>query len=202
VTDYPGEHPEPPADLATRDPLISHLTIGITLYRLYARHRQPLFFGRRMTNRFDSPDGKYGVLYAGLDVHCCFVESFGQATGIRLITETELGLRHLAQLDVTRPLNFIDLSSSGGLARIGADARLFSGSHALAQRWSAKLRDHPSRPDGIVYRARHDPARNACAIFDCLPSVFKVVGKGSLIEAYHSMILGEILDCYGFGLIP
>jgi hypothetical protein len=100
------------------------------------------------------------------------------------------------------PLNFIDLSTSGGLACIGADSRLFSGSHALAQRWSAGLRDHPSKPDGIVYPARHDPARNGCAIFDCLPSVFKVAGKGSLLEAHHSRMLGEILDCYGFGLIP
>jgi hypothetical protein len=202
VTDCPGEHPEPPADLATRDPLISHLTAGTTLYRLYARHRDPLFFGRTRTNRFDSPDGKYGVLYVGVDVHCCFIESFGQATGIRLITETALEMRHLAQLDVTRALNLVDLSTSGGLARIGADSRLFSGSHANARLWSDGLRNHPSKPDGIVYPARHDPARNACAIFDCLPSVFKVVGKGSLMEASHSRTLGEILDCYGFGLIP
>jgi hypothetical protein len=119
-----------------------------------------------------------------------------------LVTETALEVRHLAQLDVTRPLNLIDLWTTGGLARIGADSRLFSGSHALAQRWSAGLRNHPSKPDGIVYPARHDPGRNACAIFDCLPSVFKVVRKGSLMEAHHATNLGEILDCCGFGLIP
>ncbi len=202
MTDHPGEHPEPPSDLATRDPLISQMTIGSTFFRLHARHQHPLFFGRTMTNRFDSPDGKYGVLYVGLDVHCCFIESFGQATGVRLITETALEARHLVQLDLTRAMNFIDLSTSGGLARIGADSRLFSGSHRVAQRWSAALHNHPREPDGILYPARHDPARRACAIFDCPASAFTVVGKGSLLEAPHTRVLGEILDCYGFGLIP
>lgn len=202
MIDPPGQHPEPPTDLSDRDPLVLHLTVGTALFRLHARDKGPLFFGRTGSNRFDSPDGKYGVLYVGRDVHCCFIESFGQETGIRLITEAELERRHLAELELQRPMSLIDLSSSGGLARIGADSRLFSGSHAIAQRWSEALRNYPSKPDGILYPARHDPARSACAIFDCAPTVFKISGKGSLMEPQHIAALGAILDCYDFGLIP
>lgn len=202
MTDFPGEHPEPPRDLETSEPLLAELSMGTILSRLRARGRSPLFFGRTGGNRFDSPDRSYGVLYAGLDEYCSFIETFGQITGIRTVTSTALEGRHLAQIELLRPMKLIDLSNSGGLARVGADARLFSGSHAVAQRWSAAFREHPVKPDGILYPARHDAARNACAIYECLPSVFKLHTKGSLLEHQHVALLGAILDCYDFAITP
>jgi RES domain len=100
------------------------------------------------------------------------------------------------------PMKLVDLSNSEGLARAGADSRLFRSSHAVAQRWSAAFREHPTQPDGILYPARHDAARNACAIYECLPSVFKLHAKGSLLEHQHDALLGAILDCYGFSSTP
>ncbi len=202
MTDFPGEHPEPPADLETREPLLAQLSIGAILSRLHNRGRSPLFFGRTGGNRFDSPNSSYGVLYAGLDEYCSFIETYGQTTGIRTVTSTAIEARHLAHLELRRSMKLIDLSNSGGLARVGADSRLFSGSHAVAQRWSAAFRKHPIKPDGILYPARHDAARNACAIYECLPSVFKLDAKGSLSEPQHLALLGAILDCYGFAIIP
>jgi hypothetical protein len=202
VTDFPGEHPEPPGDLETSEPLLAELSMGTILSRLHARGRSPLFFGRTGGNRFDSPDRSYGVLYAGLDEYCSFIETFGQITGIRTVTSTALEGRHLAHVELLRPMKLIDLSNSGGLARVGADARLFSGSHAVAQRWSAAFREHPIKPDGILYPARHDAARNACAIYECLPSVFKLHTKGCLLEHQHVALLGAILDCYDFAITP
>ena len=202
MTDFPGDHPEPPTDLSTRTPLFAELPAGAVLSRLHARSKSPLFFGRTGGNRFDSPDRSYGVLYAGLDEHCSFIETYGQSTGIRTVTESSLEARHLAHLELLHPMKLIDLSNSGGLARVGADSRLFSGSHSIAQRWSAALRDHPSKPDGILYPARHDAARNACAIYECSPSVFRLHAKGSLLEHEHAALLGAILDCYGFALNP
>lgn len=202
MIDFPGEHPEPPGDLATREPILADLPTGAILTRLHARGRNPLFFGRTGGNRFDSPDYSFGVLYVGLDEYCSFIETYGQTTGIRSVTETALEGRHLAHLELLGPMKLIDLSNSGGLARVGADSRLFSGSHAVAQRWSAALRDHPSKPDGILYPARHDAARNACAIYECSASVFKLHAKGSLLELQHTALLGAILDCYGFAITP
>jgi RES domain len=137
----------------------------------------------------------------GRDEFCSFIETFGQSTGIRLVTGTELEKRHLSYLTTTVPLTLIDLVSSGGLDRVGADARLFSGSHAIAQRWSAALRDHPQKPAGLLYPARHDPPRSACAFFDLSESTFETETVGSLMETRHAGLLGKILDHYDFGLI-
>jgi hypothetical protein len=141
------------------------------------------------------------VLYVGFDEYCAFIETFGQDTGIRVVTRRALAQRHLSYVEVTEPLNLIDLAASGGLARIGADARLLSGSHAIAQRWSASLRNHPSKPAGLVYPARHDTARNACALFDLSDSILRVTNAGSLLDPQHALLLATVLDTYGFGLI-
>jgi hypothetical protein len=201
VTDFPGGHPEPPSDLGGRSPLFVKITRGTVFSRIHNRSTGPVFFGRSGGNRFDSPDGSFGVLYVGFDEHCAFIETFGQDTGIRVVTRRALAQRHLSYLEVTEPLNLVDLAASGGLARIGADARLLSGSHRVAQRWSAALRNHPSRPAGLVYPARHDTARNACALFDLSDSILQLTNAGSLLDPQHALLLATILDTYGFGLI-
>jgi len=109
--------------------------------------------------------------------------------------------RYLSYLAVLQPLILIDLVNSGGLARIGADSRLFSGFHAIAQRWSAALRAHPTKPSGILYPARHDAARRACCLFDLPAAAFAVNTAGSLIDSPHHILLGRILNTYDFGLI-
>ena len=201
MIDPPGEHPAPPTDLDSRSPLTFTIPVGTTLFRLHDRSKGSLFFGRTGRNRFDAPDGSFGVLYIALDEHCAFIETFGQVTGIRIVTRASLEQRVLSQLKVMHPLTLIDLARSGGLARIGADGRLLTGSHAVAQRWSAALRKHPAKPAGLLYPARHDVARYACALFDVPTSTFQVTNTGSLAEPLHSALLGKILDVYGFGYI-
>lgn len=201
MIDRPGEHPDPPRDLIDRSPLLYTLEPGTLFSRIHHRDKAPVFFGRAGGNRFDSPNAGFGVLYVGLDESCAFVETFCQDTGIRVVSRQELEQRHLAHLELTTPLTVIDLSQSGGLARIGDDSRLFSGSHAIAQRWSSALRGHTSRPAGLLYPARHDPARNACALYDLPESTFSVTKVGSLLEPKNTPLLADILDRYDLGLI-
>lgn len=201
MSDQPGEHPEPHSDLADRSPLLYSLDAGTTLSRLHDKDFGPIYFGNKSAYRFDSSDGTFGVLYAGFDEHCAFIETFGQSTGIRVVSQKALERRHLSYLTVNEPLKLIDLVNSGGLARIGADSRLFSGSHAIAQRWSAALRAHPTKPAGILYPARHDTARRACALFDLPAAAFEVNTIGSLNDAPHRKLLARILNTYDFGLI-
>ena len=104
-------------------------------------------------------------------------------------------------LEVTRDLSFVDLFTTGGLTRIGADSRLFAGSHTIAKRWSAALRTHPSKPDGIRYPARHDHARAAYAIFSRPPSTFVVRSLGSLMATANRSLLNDILTLYNVDLI-
>jgi hypothetical protein len=55
-----------------------------------------------------------------------------------------------------------------------------------------------SKPDGIYYRSRHDPARMASALFDhCEASVAVAETLGAW--AHQPALLGEILDHYAFG---
>ncbi len=201
MTDKPGEHPEPHADLAVRSPLLYTLEEGTVVYRLYRADRDALYFGRSGDNRFDAPDGSFGVLYAGEDEYCSFIETCGQVTGVPSVSGAYLDQRQLAEMKVMESMKLIDLSASGGLARIGADGRLMDGSHAVAQRWSAALRNHPTKPAGILYRARHDPAKLAFAIFECPRNVFQTASRGSLRDPRNVKLLGEILDHYKFGLI-
>jgi hypothetical protein len=79
---------------------------------------------------------------------------------------------------MAEPLRFIDLASDGGLTNIGADARLMTGSYTIGQRWSAALKKHRSKPDGIRYRSRHAPERIAYAIYERSPSSFSVTSMG------------------------
>jgi hypothetical protein len=69
------------------------------------------------------------------------------------------------KLDAARPLRLVDLTGPG-LAQLGADARLWSGSIRIAQLWSQALFNHPEQPDGIYYLSRLNPARCCAAIFD------------------------------------
>jgi hypothetical protein len=175
--------------------------VGAIFSRIHSKADDPVFFGKTGGNRFDSPDASFGVMYVGLDEHCAFIEVFGHNTGKNVVTRDALERRHISYLKTNRELNLVDLATSGGLARIGADAGLLSGSHEIAQRWSAALRHHPAKPDGLLYPARHDVARNACALFDLPPSAFQVTDAGSLLDPPNTHLPARILDTYDFGLI-
>jgi len=140
-------------------------------------------------------------MYLGHDEHCAFIETFGQSTGESLVTVAALRARLLAEVEVTRELRLIDLADSGGLARIGADGRLLDGSHKISQRWSFALKNHPANPDGILYRARHDPARMSYALFDNAAGALSERSMGSLADSANAPLLADILNTYDFGLV-
>jgi hypothetical protein len=168
-------------------------------YRLHPRGRPAVSFGRTGRSRFDAPAGEFGTLYLAEDVPGAFVETFGQATGRRLLALADLARRRLSRIEPPRPLRLVDLTGAG-LARIGADARLFAGEHAVARRWSLALHRHPQTPDGILYPARHDPSRRAAAVFDRVRGRFRAKDLGGLDERRNLRLLAGLLDRYGFGL--
>ena len=152
--------------------------------------------------RFDDPERRYGVCYAATDIHGAFAETFTKSLREGLIAEVELRSRGLARISCRRPLALLDLATSGGLAKIRADARLFAGDHAVARRWSAAIHAHPGKPDGILCPARHDPARTVCAVFERAKGSRRAEKLGSLIDGALLPTLSELLDTYGLGLVP
>jgi hypothetical protein len=134
--------PAPPAALARRNVILTEFE-GV-LFRSHRIKRNPIHYGTSRIHRFDSPNGSYGVPYAGRVAYCAFIETFARSAGVRIVTTAELEARALSELKATRPLNSIDLTQSGALARIGADARLFAGDHSIAHLWSNALHEYPA----------------------------------------------------------
>jgi hypothetical protein len=197
---HPGLHPGPSSDLHLRSLPIREFSD--LKYRTYREGRSAVFYGRSGRNRFDDPLGEYGVLYAALDQHGAFIETFGRSTGNRTLSTPELAERHLARLSTRRPLKMVDLVASGSLAKIGADSRLFAGEHSVAQGWSRAFYEYPHvATDGILYPARHDPSRTALAIFDRDPAINVLDSLSWHDGGSMRPLLGVILDDYGFGLV-
>lgn len=195
----PAPHPEPPADLQTRKlPLIQ--TEG-TWFRIHKTVHYPLYYGESRQNRFDAPKQEYKIMYIALDTHGAFIETFGSQTGINVVSEAELYIRSISKIICKRSLKLVDITGAG-VAHLGADGRLATGEHRLAQRWARALWAHPAQPDGIYYRARHDLSQTCAAIFDRTESLFEIADTQVCTSRSFSKILATILNTYQFGLIP
>jgi hypothetical protein len=205
VIDIPGDHPSPHAELAAQHPLIFTVRAGDVLYRHHQKIHDPVYFGTKAEYRFDDPDcptkACFGVLYAGADPECCLLESCGKTTGVPAVSAAYLDARAIASMELTASLRFIDLVSDGGLANIGADGRLATGSYTVAQRWSAALKKHPCKPDGIRYRSRHALERIAYAIYERPPSGFRVTSMDSFTAPANEALFKRFLKMYNFALI-
>lgn len=190
----------PPADLHDRDPLIYIASAADVWFRSYQSGRDPIFFGKCRAHRWDAPNADYGVLYLGADEYCAFMESVGRGVlRTRFVPAVQLNRGRLCKIGFSRDLRLVDLATSGGLTRVGAEGSLTSGSgYRNSRRWSQAFKSHPAKPDGIYYRSRHDPARAACALFDTCAQIVKVLADcGSWAE--QPRLLGAILDHYDFG---
>ena len=106
----------------------------------------------------------------------------------------------MSQIKSNRALSLVDLTGKG-LTLLDADARLLTGDYKIAQQWSKALQDHPSCPDGIYYRSRHDPSRFCLALYR-LPtsSILQVVNTYDFLSDEYLDILANILDEYQYGL--
>lgn len=172
--------------------------------RFYWTHKKALFFNKNSVFRFNAPNGEFGVLYLGEDETSAFIETYGWLTGERYITREQLTKRRLALVSANRPMNLVDLSGKG-LARIGADGRLCIGDdYKTSQNWSLALWKHPQKPDGILYRSRHDPDKKAVALFDRaeVEAAISFKNRGALLDYDNIELLAKILDHYNFILIP
>jgi hypothetical protein len=122
-------------------------------------------------------------------------------TGVPAVSGAYLDAREIARMELTGSLRFIDLVDVGGLANIGADGRLATGSYKVAQQWSAALKKHPCKPDGIRYRSRRAPERIAYAIYERSPRSCSVTSMGSFTDAGNEALFKRILQTYTVALI-
>lgn len=199
----PGEHHNPSSDFSSRalpirqtDELKVH-----ELVRIHASSYSPIFFGKSGNNRWDDSLARFGVLYAGADDYCAFIETFGHTTGVNLIEESDLDAKSMSFIPIKKSLQLVDLTGNG-LAKIGADSRLCVCDIEISKKWSRALFDHPAEPDGILYGSRHDPSRQAIAVFErAKPKLRKpILVIDSFASPAHAAALSKLMDHYGCGL--
>lgn len=192
--------PQPPGDLARRDPLFVELPAGTLLHRFYTAAHAPIFFDRGRSGRFNAPDGSYGVLYAAATSAGAFAKTFLHEPGRTLLPVDMLARKAYVELRALRILKLVKLSGPG-LARVGATAEIVHGGlpYDAAQAWSAALHSHPARPDGIAYTARHDDEAPCFALFDRASATVEEVERQTDLDQDWFWAIAEI---YRVGVAP
>lgn len=190
-------HPRPPPDFADRDLPLESLPPRTVFVRIHRSDLTPLFFGTSGENRFDDPQRIYGVCYVALTLEGAFAETCLRAVGAQFIASSYLNVRVFTAIEATAPLRLVAVHGAG-LARIGATSIVSGGEHAMAQIWSRAIHDHPSSPDGLLYRANHDNGEICAALFDRSRDRLGVGRTQSLLaDRAH---LAMLLDRYKVGL--
>jgi hypothetical protein len=190
--------PLPPDDLAKRSPNVQTLRSGVIVHRFYTAAYDPLYFDRGRGGRLNAPDGAYGVLYVARTRKGAFAETFLREPGRTIIPSDLLARKAYVQVRIEKALRVIRLHGPG-LARLGATAEVVHSGlpYDAPQAWSKALRDHPSKPDGIAYYARHDDEELCFALFD-QAQVSEVSREVRLDQAWF----WEMADEYDVGSPP
>ncbi len=190
------EYKNPPSELP-----IYILEQGSSLFRIHNSEYSALHFSRYQT-RFASPLSEYGVLYATLDVYLAFLEVI-RTVEHKIVLVDILKRMSLSKLYPHRDLKLVNLSGTG-LTKIGADARIFTGSYQMSQSWSQTLYEHPEQVDGIYYPSRYDPSRFCVALYESriVPGDLQEqrVTEHNLLDRSFELDLRQILDNYGYQL--
>lgn len=194
----PPPHPNPPHDFNQRE--LSIVEISQPLYRLHDKKYSALYFSRTGNGRFDGANQGYRICYTGLDVYVAFIESFGRTHGKKFVEEAVLQKKFLTEIKPNSPLRIADIIGRA-LPQIGADARLSTGDYLTSRIWANAIFNHPTKPDGILYRSRHDDSKFCCGLFDFAENNLIEQSLGTLLESGNRKHLADILDRYDFGLI-
>jgi hypothetical protein len=130
-------------------------------------YRNPFFWSRLGCNRFDPPEGRFGVLYTAEDLETCLLEVFGDRwLKTRLVSVAELTKLEVLIFSLSREVRVVDLTGRW-LNRLGTDSNLFASTdYALIQEWSRRLMEHPLARDGVCYHSHKNPKKFNYALYD------------------------------------
>ena len=176
------------------------------------QNRGPLSFNPFASGRFNAPAKQFGTTYLSMSIRGAFVETVVQnaallppGTGSLLgsaITQQEIDYRQIVRIElVSGRLCLVDFTAEG-LVQAGTDNQLCSchvENRGRTQRWALALHDHPDKPDGIIYRARHDPACISLAVFDRAENRLRAVRSINYLG--RPEVLAELVTLYNVALM-
>jgi hypothetical protein len=161
----------PPTHVVPRGALLQHIS--------WAQHAgAPLYFGRARSNRYDAPDGAYGVLYVAEQLDTCLMESVFHKNewatgGLRQITLSRVEQTIVRFIQPQRDLRLFDLSSHGAATRhFGMNlheltTRDYAALQGISQHIEAMDAGMPGlRFDGLRYPSRNLTGAHCIALFD------------------------------------
>lgn len=129
-----------------------------------------LYFGSR-NNRYDDPEGDFGVLYLGFDLSTVLMESMfhGHRWNVdaRHIDQRHVDDRLVREVATLAPLTLLNLNAPGAMAaQFGLDLhQLTSRDYAHTQGIAARAHAEPGL-DGILYPSRNNYPGSCVALFD------------------------------------
>lgn len=107
-----------------------------------------------------------------------FAETFLRQPSRTLISTEELSQKQITEVRSRRSLIVVPFFGPY-LSQLGATAAVTAGDIDASRLWSQALYSHPDRPDGIMYRLRHDNNEFGIALFDrCHSDLFATASSG------------------------
>ena len=174
------------------------VAVDTALARVHRQGDHPVFFGPGAgipaTYRFDSPTGRFGVLYVGAALPGALVETLLRNPRRRMVAYRDVEARASSALRCQRDLRLVQLHGAG-LQRLGLDNAISTGPYDPCGAWADALWAHPTAPDGIAYQSRHDPRQICYAIFEKPDLIFTVEPPLPLLDQLPTV--AAILSEYG-----
>ena len=198
-----GAAPLPPDWLDNVSLPIISIAPRSNLYRVHAKHNDPVFFGpgagKPPAYRFDPASGAFGVLYAAPHPDAAMIETLLR-NPLRLTVDYKaIESRALSILKAGRDIRLVQ-AYGDGLSKLGTTAALSTGPYEACALWSDALYRHPDAPDGILYASRHNPEALCVALFkkaDCgleahntVPLTDMLIDIGALLDRHGKSIFG------------
>jgi len=171
---------------------------GTALARVHRIANDPIFFGPGVgappTYRFDSPTGRFGVLYVGTHLRGALVETLLRNPRRKMVAWPDVASRATSEIRCGRDLRLARLHGAG-LQQLGCDNAISTGPYDPCGAWADALWAHPEAPDGIAYQSRHDPREICLAIFERAGVEFVTGAPITLLDQLPR--LAAILGGYG-----
>ncbi len=183
---------------------MEHVAAGTIWWRIHWQQQLPMLFGpepgRSPRHRFDAPGNEYRVLYMGTTPEASFAEIFLREPGKEFIAMDDVRSRRMTRIHVRRPAALVALHGPG-LARAGVSAAVATGDDYPRSRDAARgIWARPERPDGVVYRARHDDGELSVALFDRASDAIEADRSAALDD--DPRWLASMASRYGFDFVP
>jgi RES domain len=183
---------------------VERIAAGTIWWRIHRREHLPLLFGPEPggspRHRFDAPGGEYRVVYVGTTRETSFAEVFLREPDVEYVGVGEIQSHLATQIRVRRPVALVALHGPG-LVRAGVSAAATTGDDYPRSREAARgIWARLERPDGMIYRARHDDGELSVALFDRASDAIEVVGSASLDD--DPRWLASMARRYGVDFTP